>query len=193
MLVTNSGSLYTEVTLTAAGTTQVVSGTTYVLLTHTATNGDGSNSATNDPTGMSTYTSSVLSSTYDPTCWVARLTPVVYSVDTTTDSTNPTLKRTLLTGTTTTASGVPLVNQIIGFKIGASLPGSATGVYYFDSSNYPNPPASPYNYPAIRSVMVSLVGRTNPNLSNPFVNSFDGGHYQIQGVSVVVTPRNSLF
>jgi prepilin-type N-terminal cleavage/methylation domain-containing protein len=191
LLMTNLATNYTEVTLSADATTQTVGGTTYVLLTHYATNSNGTNSAANDPTDMSVNASTLVTNQFSSTGWLARLTPVKYDVDTTTDTTNPTLRRTLLTGTTTTANGVPLVNQVIGFKVGAGLVGGQTGVYDFDSSTF----GAGYDYTAIRSVMVSLIGRTAPNSPDldptfKFQNSFDGGHYQIQGVSVVVNPRN---
>jgi hypothetical protein len=40
--------------------------------------------------------------------------------------------------------------------------------------------------------MISLIGRTKPTTdpSYKFRNSFDSGAYEIQGVSLVVNPRN---
>lgn len=207
LVVKGDNSAYTQVTLTAAGTTSTVSGTTYVLLTHTATNGDGTNSITVDPTGMTTNSSAVVTNQYQcascPTYpgYIARLIPIQYRVDTTTDSTNPTLDRTVLTGSSPTV--VPLVNQVIGMKVGATIVGDGTGTYQFDSSKYSITSGSttipyPYDYTKIRSVMVSMIGRTSPNApdldpSFHFQNSFDGGRYMIQGISVVVNPRNTMF
>jgi hypothetical protein len=38
---------------------------------------------------------------------------------------------------------------------------------------------------------VSLIGRTSPsNADSEFRNSFDNGRYQVQGIAVVVNPRN---
>ena len=49
----------------------------------------------------------------------------------------------------------------------------------------------PYNFSLVRSVRVSLIGRTAPsNTDTGFENAFDSGHYQVQGVAVVVNPRN---
>ncbi|MBI3669729.1 MAG: hypothetical protein HY237_08120, partial [Acidobacteria bacterium] len=48
------------------------------------------------------------------------------------------------------------------------------------------------DYTLVRAVRVSLIGRTPP-VTDPtfkFRNTFDGGPYQIQGLSVVVNPRN---
>lgn len=201
LVVKGDNSQYTQVTLTAAGSTSTVSGTAYVLLTHTATNANGTNSLTVDPTGMTTNASAVVTDQFDPTAFIARLTPILYSVDTTTDSTNPTLDRTVLTGSSPTA--VPLVNQVIGLKVGATIVGDGSGTYQFDSSNYSITSGSttttyPYDYTKVRSVMVSLIGRTSPNApdldpSFHFQNSFDGGRYLIQGISVVVNPRNMMF
>ena len=93
------------------------------------------------------------------------------------------------------SSGVSLANQIIGFKVGATLTSGATdtSTYNFDSSTFGS--GSGYDFTQVHSVMVSMIGRTTPNPDPTFVfrNSFDGGPYQIQGVSVVVNPRNMNF
>lgn len=209
LLVKNDGSRYTTVQLTADATTATVATFTYVVLTHSAlTNADGTNSAANDATGMSVHSSDQTTSQFAPQDWVVRLKPIKYDVDVTTDADNPTLRRTELEkGQTPDANGIALVNQVIGFKVGASLidnTGSTPpGTYNFDSSTFkmtpdppsPAPPLSGYDYTMVRSVMVSLVGRTAPrapdvDTSYVFRNSFDGGPYQIQGVSVVINPRN---
>ena len=191
LLVKGDGSKYTTTKLTANGGTSIVSGVTYVLLTHGLTVVGGTNTTTDDQTGMSVNSSDLTTDTFCATDWVLRLTPIKYDVDTTTDPTNPTLRRTVLVqGQTPTANGVPLTNQLIGFKVGASLITGTTDTtaYNFNSSTF----GTGYDYTLIRSVMVSLVGRTVPNPGPSFVfrNSFDGGPYQIQGVSVVINPRN---
>jgi hypothetical protein len=191
LLVKGDGSKYTTTKLTANGGTSIVSGVTYVLLTHGLTVVGGTNTTTDDQTGMSVNSSDLTTDTFCATDWVLRLTPIKYDVDTTTDPTNPTLRRTVLVqGQTPTANGVPLTNQLIGFKVGASLITGTTDTtaYNFNSSTF----GTGYDYTLIRSVMVSLVGRTvpNPGPSYVFRNSFDGGPYQIQGVSVVINPRN---
>jgi hypothetical protein len=43
---------------------------------------------------------------------------------------------------------------------------------------------------SIRSVRISLIGRTAPNPDGSFQNSFDGGNYRVEAISVVVNPRN---
>jgi hypothetical protein len=96
---------------------------------------------------------------------------------------------------TPAVDGVTLSEQVIGFKVGAALVNGTTSTptYNFDSSTFKvTPGAAGYDYTMVRSVMVSLVGRTPPVQDPTYVfrNSFDGGPYQIQGVSVVVNPRN---
>jgi hypothetical protein len=74
-----------------------------------------------------------------------------------------------------------------------SAAGTSSEAYNFDASTYGNPPGSdPYNYTRVRSVRVSLIGRTTPSTdpTYTFRNTFDGRPYQIQGASVVVNPRN---
>ena len=193
LLVKNDGSKYTTTKLTANGGTSTVGGTAYVLLTHGLTNAGGTNSTTDDPTGMSVNSSDLTTDTFCAWDWVLRLTPVKYDVDITTNAANPTLRRTVLTGTNTAvaANGVPLTNQVIGFKVGASLINGTTSTtsYIFDSSTF----GTGYDYTLVRSVMVSLVARTpTPDYEPTYVfrNTFDSGPYQIQGVSVVVNPRN---
>jgi len=44
----------------------------------------------------------------------------------------------------------------------------------------------------VRSVRISLIGRTAPNYSKAYTfrNTFNSQPYQIQGMTVVVNPRN---
>jgi len=204
LLVKNDGSQYTTVKLTAAGGTATVSGNIFVTLTHTATTSTtvsgttytGFNTAAsgNDPYGMTTNVNSMIGEQYCPTDWALRITPIQYQVDRT-DPTNPVLTRTVA-GLTQTLSQKTLATQIVGFKIGVSLFNNTTDtdttIYSFDASNYNNGSAVPYNYTLVRSVMVSLIGRTKPSTdpNYKFRNSFDSGAYEIQGVSVVINPRN---
>jgi hypothetical protein len=165
-------------------------------LTHGATAANGTNaSTTNDPlqitvnqdTAAGTYQNTMLGTSFcsgSPTTdFVLRLTPVQYSVDTS-NSADPQLVRKQ-NGTTQV-----LADQVIGFKVGATLFNGGTGTdstaYDFKNSDYLN------NYTLVRSVRISLIGRTVP-VSDPtyhFRNTFDGGPYLIQGVSVIVNPRN---
>jgi prepilin-type N-terminal cleavage/methylation domain-containing protein len=193
LLEKGDGSAYTTVKLTSAGAASTVGATTYVLLTHsTLTNANGTNAATDDITGMSVNSSDQTTSQFCATDWVLRLAPVKYDVDLSTAS-DPKLRRTVLVaGNTPSANGVTLAEQVIGFKVGASLVSGATdtSTYNFDSSTYGS--GVGYDYTVVRSVMVSLIGRTPPNPDPTYVfrNTFDSGPYEVQGTSVVVNPRN---
>jgi len=154
-----------------------------VNLQHNPTAADGTNDPLFDPLGISVNPNNKLGTTFCDDDWVLKLSPISYSVDTT-DPTNPKLMRR--------RGGVSdvVADQVIGFKVGATLWNDATLTsseeYSFDNSAYG------YDYTRIRSVRVSLIGRTqpNPDPTYTFRNPFDGGPYQIQGVSVVVNPRN---
>jgi hypothetical protein len=212
MLVKSDGSAYTTVRLTGVSNV-TVGGTAYVKLSHSsltiaplagpsppATNG-GTNVVADDPTGMSVNSGDQTVDKFCATDYIIRLLPVQYCVDTTTDPTNPTLRRQNLVGLAATplcASGTALANQIIGFKVGATVTASSAGndlnVYNFNSQTFGTGPNG-NDYTQIHSVMVSMIGRTtpNPDPSYLFRNTFDGGPYQIQGASVVVNPRNMNF
>jgi prepilin-type N-terminal cleavage/methylation domain-containing protein len=185
LFVRGDGSQYTTAVLTAAGAAVVSNGNNYVRLTHGATNANGTNSSANDPLAISTNLNTMLNDSYcsSTTDYVLRLTPIKYDVDISTPS-DPKLRRT--------ENGVSqtLAEQIIGFKVMATLFNGGTGT---DSTAYDaNNADYSSNYTLIRSVRVSLIGRTTP-VTDPtykFRNTFDGGPYQIQGSSVVVNPRN---
>jgi hypothetical protein len=109
-------------------------------------------------------------------------------------------------------NGQVLADQVIGFKVGADL-WSATAAGNTDLANYsfnsftycnsafnvdctltPQPAAGqdPYDYSLVRSVRVSLIGRTAPGQDSDltkFKNGFDGGPYLVQQASVVVNLR----
>ncbi len=196
LLVKADGSKYTTVKLTANGATQVVSGTTYVVLAHsTKTNANGTNASADDQTGMSVNSPDLTTSQFCAADWVIRLTPIRYDVDISTTS-DPKLRRTLLVkGQTPSSAGVTVAEQIIGFKIGASLINGTTDTpsYSFDSSTFISASSpSGYDYTLVRSVMMSIIGRTTPVTDPTYVfrNSFDQGAYETQGISVVVNPRN---
>jgi type II secretory pathway pseudopilin PulG len=202
LFVKGDGSKYTTAVLTATPTGVDVGGRHYVQLTHGATvvasgatnNIHGTNSSTtNDPlqitvnqdTAAGTYQNTMLDDSYCAADYVLRLTPILYFVDTTTDPNNPTLVRQEPGSTTPTVQ--KLAEQIIGFKVMAALFNDPAGnVYHWKNSDYQN------NYTLVRSVRISLIGRTVPvtDPSYKFRNTFDTGPYQIQGVSVVVNPRN---
>jgi prepilin-type N-terminal cleavage/methylation domain-containing protein len=195
LFVKNDGSQYTTAKLASAGGTAKIGTYWYVLLTYGVTTSTGLNSsASNDPYNMTTNANTMLGNSFCSADWVLRILPITYQVDLTNTS-NPVLTRTV-TGLSQTLSQKTLATQVIGFKLGVSLFNNTTDTdtttYSFDASSYNNGSSVPYNYTLIRSVMVSLIGRTNPNPDPSYVfrNSFDSGPYEIQGVSVVINPRN---
>jgi len=122
------------------------------------------------------------------------------------DIQDPKLERVTVT---TDSSGNPskvasiVMDQVIGLKIGAAIFNTSNfatfGIdtssgYVYDASTYTNQSSNDvaYNFTTVRSVRVSLIGRTTPNPSATykFRNTFDQGAYQVQGISVVVNPRN---
>ena len=136
--------------------------------------------------------------------WIFKLAPTIYYVNNS-NASDPQLVR--LKGGTTAV----IMDQVIGFKVGATIWNSVnnnvtwgTSYYFYDASKYNingaiNPttgvattPDSPYLFSLVRSVRVSLIGRTPPSTdpSFTFTNAFDGGHYIVQGASVIVSPRN---
>ena len=196
LFVKTDGSQYTSAKLASAGGTAKVGTNWYVLLTYGVTTNTGQNtSASNDPYNMTMHANTMLGNSFCSSDWVLRLLPITYSVDLT-DPTNPTLTRAVA-GLSQTVSQKTLATQVVGFKLGVSLFNNTTDTdtttYAFDAANYNNGTTSvPYNYTLVRSVMVSLIGRTKPQTDPTYVfrNTFDSGAYEIQGVSVVINPRN---
>jgi prepilin-type N-terminal cleavage/methylation domain-containing protein len=137
--------------------------------------------------------------------WIFKIAPIIYYVDTSNQS-GPQLMRKQGSN-----QAVPIMDQVIGFKVGAAISNSinsngtwGTSYYFYDASQYnvnnpvdpstgiaPNPD-SPYLFPYIKSIRVSLIGRTQPSIDPSFTfrNAFDGGPYLVQGASVAVSPRN---
>jgi prepilin-type N-terminal cleavage/methylation domain-containing protein len=177
LLVKSDGSQMTTTILTSDG--QITGGK--VKLAHNPTGADGTNGVSSDPLALTnTADSNKLGTQFCNTDWVLKLSPITYSVDAS-DPTNPKLVRTQ-SGQTDVIS-----EQIIGFKVGASIWNSATGTdntYSFDAASYQ------HDWPLIRSVRVSMIGRTPADYSSTFRNNFDGGAYKIESVSVVINPRN---
>jgi len=186
LLVKGDGSQMTSTVLTADAD---VSGGK-VRLQHNPTGADGTNDPLLDPLGITTNPNNKLGTEFCTDDWILKLSPISYSVDISVAD-NPKLIRAQ-----GGASGV-VAEQIIGFKLGASIWNDSNGTdqYYFDASAYPNADGTgtdPYNYTLLRSIRVSLIGRTTP-VADPtysFRNTFDSGPYNIQAVSVVVNPRN---
>ena len=122
-----------------------------------------------------------------PTAYALKLLPpITYSVDTTTNPANPTLLKTV--------SGTPSViaEQVVGFKIGASVRNNTGAVdfYYNDAAKTPGEGCtSNCGYDAdwsqIRSIRVTLTARSSstPTAGNPAANRVEAG-------SVVINPRN---
>jgi type II secretory pathway pseudopilin PulG len=203
LLVNNAGSVYTTIQLSADATTGTVNGNTNKFIklpvashskTDSTTPGLNASGSSPDPYDMTTTNNNMLGDSFCSTDWVVRLKPIQYSVDLT-DPTNPTLTRTI-GGVAQNLSQKTLATQIIGFKVGVSLFNNVndtdTTTYQFDNSSYNNGTAVANNFTLVRSVMVSLIGRTKP-VTDPtykFRNSFDSGAYEVQGVTVVVNPRN---
>ena len=175
LLVKSDGSQMTTTILTSDG--QVTGGK--VKLAHNPTGVDGTNGTITDPLGLSnTADSNKLGVQFCNTDWVLKLSPITYSVDAS-DPTDPKLVRTQGGQTNVIAE------QIIGFKVGASVwNGTSDNTYSFDASTYL------HDWSLIRSVRISMIGRTPADVSNNFRNTFDGGAYKIQSVSVVINPRN---
>jgi type II secretory pathway pseudopilin PulG len=201
LLVNNAGSIYTTIQLSADATTGTGALAKFIKIpvashskTDSTTPGLNASGSSPDPYDMTTTNNNMLGDSFCNADWVLRLTPIQYSVDIT-DPTNPTLTRTI-GGVAQTLSQKTLATQIIGFKVGVSLFNNVsdtdTTTYQFDNSSYNNGTAVANNFTLVRSVMVSLIGRTKP-VTDPtykFRNSFDSGAYEVQGVTVVVNPRN---
>ena len=116
-------------------------------------------------------------------------------------------------GTACTAGNAELLlDQAIGFKIGAALwdnaqaSGTDIANYFYDSTKYcsdavggadctavPPPANDPYDFTLVRSIRISMIGRTRPSGDLSllhFTNGFDNGPYLVQQASVVVDLRN---
>ncbi len=92
-----------------------------------------------------------------------------------------------------------IADNIIGFKVGAATYGTGSGTtsspsYSFNASNATTATPAGYNnqFTMIRSIRVSLIGRTQPGqfTGSDFRNSYDGGGIGIQALSLVINPRN---
>lgn len=175
LVVKSDGSQMATTILTSDG--QVTGGK--VKLAHNPTGANGTNSVSNDPLALSNAAdSNKLGTQFCNTDWVLKLAPITYRVDASNPA-NPQLLR--IQGGQSTV----IAEQIVGFKVGASIWNGPTGTgYNFDSSTYN------YDWALIRSIRVSLIGRSAPDSTNNFRNTFDGGPYKIESVSVVINPRN---
>ncbi|MGH9704462.1 MAG: PulJ/GspJ family protein [Candidatus Acidiferrales bacterium] len=183
LLLSQDGTQMTSVVLTA----NAIALGANVQISFNATNSDGTNSAAHDPLGISVHGISSgndkLSSSFTTSDWILNLTggAIQYSVDAS-DPTNPKLVRQ--------QSGVTSVvaEQIVGFKVGATVMNGTqdSSAYDYNAADYN------YNYTLVRSIGITLIGRTPPNndANYGFRNKFDQGPYEIQGISIAVNPRN---
>jgi prepilin-type N-terminal cleavage/methylation domain-containing protein len=175
LLVKSDGSQMTTTILTSDS---LISGGK-VKLEHNPTGADGTNTIALDPLALSNSAdSNKLGTQFCNTDWVLKIAPITYSVDAS-DPTDPKLVRT--------QNGQPSViaEQIVGFKVGASVwNGTTDNTYSFDAASYN------HDWSLIRAVRVSMIGRTPTDMGSSFRNSFDGGPYKIQSISVVINPRN---
>jgi len=116
LLVKGDGSQMTTTVLTADAD---VSGSK-VRLQHNPTGVDGTNDPLYDPLGITTNPNNKLGTEFCDDDWILKLSPVSYSVDTSVPD-NPKLIRAQ-----GGASGV-VAEQIIGFKLGASIWNNSSG------------------------------------------------------------------
>jgi prepilin-type N-terminal cleavage/methylation domain-containing protein len=128
---------------------------------------------------MPTNSTDQLSNQFCAGSAVVPLNQTTYSVDAATNSLNR-----LQAGA---AQPDVIADQIIGFKVGVSQFNNAlitSGAYVYDNTKTLTR--------ATRSIRVSMIGRTPPNQwsGTKFANSFDGGNYKIEALSLVINPRN---
>jgi prepilin-type N-terminal cleavage/methylation domain-containing protein len=199
LLVNGSGTQMMTVTVTANAS--VVSNAVSIPINTTGnvvtSPNVAPNTATTDPLNITTHANVYSDNGYaqwgNQFCnndFLLRLQPTVYSVDTTSlgSPSNPKLIRTQ--GGTSNI----IAEQIIGFRVGAALWNGITTdttnpKYNYNASTYG---ISGYDFTLVRSVRVSIIGRTNLGTTGlyNYQNAFDGGPYQILGAAIVVNPRN---
>jgi hypothetical protein len=151
---------------------------------------------------MTSHAGSELTNSFCSADWVLRLQSITYKVITTNTINgieDPQLVRT--------QSGIDsvLMDQVVGFKVGAATWNSNIGSSNFDycydntvaTNAYCDPPTNTIqgygsDYTLVRSVRVTIIGRTAPSTdpSYTYRNPFDSGAYQIRGSSIIVDPRN---
>jgi len=192
-----SGTVFTTAVLSSATT---FNGTNAVTMSYHSTQSGGTNSSTsNDPESITVGVDAAeaaeyFTSSFDTNSWIVALAPIKYYVDTSTAS--DWRHGSVLMRQKGSATASKVLEQVIGFKVGATCVGttldphvncSDTTVYH-----YSNAASTDYNgdFTAIRSIRATVLARTPPNPTLGFVNPFDGGPYQVVGSSVVVNPRN---
>jgi prepilin-type N-terminal cleavage/methylation domain-containing protein len=185
--------------MTVARLTGASAGTGGVInITYAPTNADGTNSSANDPFGLTLTAPPAtdpdqLTDKFCPATgdYVVALSYVTYSVN----AVNQLVRTTAATVVTPDI----IADNIIGFKVGAATYQSGGGStstpsYSFNASNSPTATPQGYSsqYTMIRSIRVSLIGRTPQGqfTGSNFRNTYDGGQYRIQALSLVINPRN---
>jgi prepilin-type N-terminal cleavage/methylation domain-containing protein len=198
LYINGQGTFMSTAILTGAGGTAAPE----VVLSHNATNADGTNntSPVNDRLGLTTDPANPLKKTTNSFCaatdWVVRLLPISYTVNVANAVGNPGSPSDPQLIRTQNGVQSVVADQIIGFKVGAALlntaAGNTSGAYNYDTTTYSNGVACAGCFDLIRSVRVTVIGRTPPNLAsaNNFKNQFDGGPYKIESLSVIINPRN---
>jgi prepilin-type N-terminal cleavage/methylation domain-containing protein len=209
LFLSNNGKIMTTAVMSGPGTAY---STTVVALPIYQTKSDGSNTTTTDPlditacdnttpcpppppvTVPATPPSVTFGTNFCPSGYIIKLSPIIYSVQANSDPNNPWQLVRQQNGNTTV-----VMDQIIGFKAGAAtwdsdlVSGYSSTFYNYQASAYTiGATAAGWNYSLIRSVRVSIIARTTPNNSAAYTfrNTFDGGPYQVQGMAIVVNPRN---
>lgn len=199
LLLKQDGSQMTTVNLTA--NTPAIASATTVTISFTATNTSGVNPSdglliTTHSGGTADNPHTQLGTSFCNQDWMLRLKPIVYKVDDS-DPSDPKLTRTLGTN----APDV-IAEQVVGFKVGAAIANNTdtadlvSGDYLYDASKFGlgcSPCATPgFDFSVIRSIRVAVIGRTPPSAgsASTVLNSYDSGPYKVQGLSVVVNPRN---
>lgn len=180
---------------TAKLLTSTAGGGGVINLTYNPTATNGTNSLANDPTNLTTTpTPSPLpvgaQTLADQFCasngdLVVGLSWVKYWVN----GTNQLMRDT------SAGNSDVIADNVLGFKVGAATyqAGTQTSTPSYSFCASCAQPAGYGNvFTLIRSVRVSLIGRTPPGqfTGQSFRNNFDGGQYRIQALSLVINPRN---
>jgi len=192
-----AGSSTTCTTLTGIPSCSTSYPSGFASLAFNSTGAGGTNTSTNDPLLMtSNAPSTELTNSFCSTDWVLRLQPITYTVST--SNTINGIEDPQLVRTQAGTSSV-LMDQVVGFKVGAAWWDNDTDTYSYcyNTGAYCDPPTNSipgYNsdFTLIRSVRVTIIGRTTPSTdpSYTYRNPFDSGAYQIRGSSIIVDPRN---
>jgi prepilin-type N-terminal cleavage/methylation domain-containing protein len=181
LLVNSNGSQMATMVLSKSG--QVTGGKVQFQHNPTATynNTVSQNSYSDDYYNIANpNNNNKLGTQFCSTDWVLRVNATTYGVDTSNPA-NPVLVRSSNNNKPQT-----IADQIIGFRIGSFAQDNTTLNYQweYDTTNY--------DFNTIQAVRASLIGRTNPISGSiaGFRNTFDNGTYKVEGVSIVVDPRN---